>query len=466
MFDEQIFIKSLTVRPEDAKSFCESFKPEWLEDSRLQVVLQGLFDFVKKFNRPPDLATLRKCLEDSDKIAYENRLKPLCDDLEALDPEISMMLYVIDKAKQVSIIRSLQAMIGSPGFQKLEENFEGAEVLQYVSKWMNQFIGLTEDKTYDLKTAFQTLLTDRGYQDEDQRIQCGIEALDGWCGGGLRRKNLAIILAPTGAGKSATLTVIAHKIAAAEQKNVWFISNELPINEVSERFLSRVTGRDLTQIMDNPSVAYKGLKRYWDSGLDKRLMLTEINRECSTDEIEAEMEKTISLTGWKPDVIVLDFMERMKPNLSGYKRDQSWEFMGATARDLVRFAKRKNVLIWTAAQTNRGGLSATKIKMEHAQGATKHLQEAAAVITLNQDNSGGDNEEKKFGMHFTVEKLRHSRNHGQEVTLECDLSKMSISNVVRPKAEVPISSRGDGGEEKEYVDARMTKKSRKWKDKL
>lgn len=453
MFDEQIFIKALTVRPEDAKRFSASFKPEWLGDARIQMILEEMFSFIKELKVPPNLKTLRKVLEDKDHVAYNNRLKVVLDEIEAQDPDISMILYVMDKAKQVSIVRSFRSMIGSPGFLKIEDNLEGSEMLLYVQKWLNNFTGLTDDKTYDLKTAFETLIFEGEYLDDNQRIGCGLEVIDGWMDGGLRKKNLAVLLAPTGAGKSATLTIIAHKMASAEGKNVWFISNELPINEVAERFLSRVTGKELTKIMDNPSIAFKGLKRFWDSGLDKRLLLTEINKECTTDDIEADMEKYISLHGWKPDVIVLDYMERMRPNLSEYKRDQSWEFMGAIARDLVRFAKRKNILIWTAGQTNRAGMSATQLLMDHAQGSVKHLQEAAAVLTLQKEGDDGDDDEKKrVNLTFTVQKLRHSANKRQQVTLECDLGRMSISNIKATRTEAFVVEKKTDNETSEVKD--------------
>lgn len=462
MFDEQVFIRALTIRPEDAKRFLETFDPAWLGDARLQRILEELFNFTKKFSTPPNLETLRKSLEDIDKVGYENRLKAALDEIEEIDPDVSMQLYVLEQAKQVSIVRSLRALVGSPGFQKLEDNLEGNDLLQYMHKWLNTFISMKEDKTYDLKQAFEALISERGYLDEDIRIGCGIEAIDGWMNGGLRKKNLGIFLAPTGAGKSAVLTIIAHKIAAAEQKNVWFISNELPINEVSERFLSRVTGKHMHQIMDNPTLAYTGLKRYWESGLQNRLILTEVNRECSTDELEADMEKWISLKGWKPDVLILDYMERMKPNVSGFKRDQSWEYIGAVASDLVRFAKRKNLLIWTAAQTNRGGSTAKVVTLEHGQGSFKHFQEAAAVISIQQDKIGGTSEDKKIGITFRVQKLRHSANKKQAVTLECDLSKMSISNITANiEEEVPVTDRGDDDSGNKYESNSKKRRYRK-----
>ena len=154
--------------------------------------------------------------------------------------------------------------------------------------------------------------------------------------------------------------------------------------------------------------------------------LTEVNREISTDELESEMAKWVNLLGWKPDVLILDYMERMRPCDSGYRRDQIWDWIGAIARDLKRFAKRHNCLVWTAAQVNRSGLN-KKVEMglDMAQGSIKHLQESDCTIGMRQKHISQD----KIVMEFTSLKQRHSKMAHKPVYLECDLGRMSITNV-------------------------------------
>jgi hypothetical protein len=145
------------------------------------------------------------------------------------------------------------------------------------------------------------------------------------------------------------------------------------------------------------------------------------------------MMKWVNLIGWKPDVLVLDFIERMKPCDSGYSRDRVWDWIGAIARDLSRFAKRHNILVWTAAQTNRSGYAKEKGKqplgLDMAQGSVKHLQEAAAIIGMRQEAINDD----KIVMELADLKQRHSRRAHRSVYLECDLGKMSITNTVYDK---------------------------------
>jgi len=428
IFDEDIFVTSLTGRPEDAKKFSQIFRPQWLNRAEYQPILAEVYAFTKKNGEPPSLVTLHKIFKDKDSDAYELRYKDILEELQKVSADRSEQIYVLGQAKDVAISRSFLEMIKDQGFNQKQIDFDGPGMVKDVQSWLSQFANAGDDRTMDLQQAIEHLMDTADFNPINIRIPTNITVLDDWTGGGLRKKQLAVVIAPTGHGKSALLLVIGHKIAAIEEKNVWFITNELVLEEVTERALARITGTPVEEIMNDPGVAYKGLERHWTNNLNKRFVITEYNREISTDELEAELAKMANLHGWKPDVIVLDYMERMKPSLSGYKRDNEWGWMGAVAKDLVRLAKRHNMLIWTAAQTNRAGLSkGSDIDMTMAQASIRHLQEATAVIGMSQvDIPNSD----RVALKLVPLKMRQSRRAGRAVELECDLSKMSITNDV------------------------------------
>jgi hypothetical protein len=237
-------------------------------------------------------------------------------------------------------------------------------------------------------------------------------------------------MAPTGEGKSSMLVNMAHKMAAQEMRRVWLVTNELSLEEQTERVLSKISGVKVQEIIDDPGVAYTSeLDRKWREGLHDCLRLTEVNREVSVDDLESEMMKWVNLLGWKPEVLVLDFIERMKPCDTGYSRDRVWDWLGAISRDLSRFAKRHNILIWTAAQTNRSGFGRDPKKrdplsLEMAQGSVKHLQEASSIIGMRQQELP----DEKIVMELVDLKQRFAKRSKRSVFLEVDLSKMSITN--------------------------------------
>ena len=428
-FNEKAFMYALASRPEDAKKFATTFKPEWLHTTEYIPILAELYAFVRKHGEPPSVPTLHDIFKDKDEEAYHLRYKKALDSITDEIPDQSKVLYTLDQARETGVVRDFQEMANEQSFLKQQAELEGNNIIKVLHKFLTRHGDSVGDKTMDIKEAIDHLIDNHGFTPELKRIPCGIHIIDKWTGGGLRTKQLGIIMAPTGDGKSSMLVNMAHKMAANEtQSRVWVVTNELSIEEQTERMLSKITGMEVTKIIDDPGVAYTGLERHWRAGLHERIRLTEYNREVSVDDLESEMMKWSNLIGWKPDVLILDFIERMKPCERGYSRDRVWDWLGAISRDLSRLAKRHNILIWTAAQTNRSGYAKAKGKqplgLDMAQGSVQHLQEAAAIIAMRQVHLPGD----KIVMELADLKQRFSKRASKPVYLEVDLGRMSITN--------------------------------------
>jgi replicative DNA helicase len=434
-FDERTFLYALTARPEDARKFAVSFKPGWLHTTEYVPILAEIFAFVRKHGEQPSVPTLHEIFKDKDAEAYNLRYKDALNDIVTEIPDNSSMIYTLGQARDTGVVRDFQELNNSQTFLSKQADLKGSDILKTLHSFFNKHGDTSEDKSMDVREAIDYLVDNHGFSPELVRIPTGVHTIDQWCAGGLRTKQLGIIMAPTGDGKSTMLVVMAHLMATVESRKVWLVTNELSMEEQTERVLSRLTGEEVTKIIDDPSVGAVSplLEKQWKGGLQDRLRLTEVNREVSVDDIEAEMMKWVNLIGWKPDVLVLDFIERMKPCDSGYSRDRVWDWIGAIARDLSRFAKRHNILVWTAAQTNRSGYAKDKGKqplgLDMAQGSVKHLQEAAAIIGMRQEAINDD----KIVMELADLKQRHSRRAHRSVYLECDLGRMSITNTVYDK---------------------------------
>ncbi len=440
-FDEKAFLYALAARPEDAKRFAVTFKPEWLHTTEYIPILAELYAFTRKHGQQPSISTLHEIFKDKDEEAYNLRYKDVLNSITEEVPDQSKVLYTLDKAKETGVVRDFQELANDQSFLKQQAGLEGFNILKGLHKFLTRHGDTKGDRTMDLKEAIDHLIDNHGFTPELVRIPCGIHIIDKWTGGGLRTKQLGIIMAPTGDGKSSMLVNMAFNMSTTEQARVWVVTNELSIEEQTERILSRLTGKEVGKIIDDPGIAYTGLDRHWKSGLHDRMRITECNREVTTDDLEAEMAKWSNLIGWKPDVLILDFIERMRPNERGYSRDRPWDWLGAISVDLSRLAKRHNILIWTAAQTNRSGYAKAKgkqpLSLEMAQSSVKHLQEAAAIIAMRQVYLPGD----KIVLELADLKQRFSKRSAKSHFLEVDLGKMSITNEewVKPDAKEDTS---------------------------
>lgn len=423
-FNEKVFVWSLTARPEDCKAFAQKFKPEWLWDKTLSPVLAEVYDFMREHGVPPTIPALHDRFRDRDTEGYENRMRPILDDLQTINPDVSVQIHHLSSAANVAVIRSLQEMMQDNDFLVKQTENEGQLLIQDVNRWVQQHTAISGDVTRDLDEAVSYLMTDTEFDRGVTNIATGLDCIDEWCGTGLRPGQLGIVLAPTGHGKSVFLSMIARRIAM--EHPVWMVSNELTIAEITERFLAGLLDTNISTIIRDPLSVRKQWEDNWKGHLANRLWISEYNRDVSADDLEAAMLQRANITGVKPRVMCLDFMERMKPNdAASFKKDASWNWIGAIATDLVRLAKRHKMLIWTAAQTNRSGLNSKDIELEQTQGSIKHLQEASAVISMLK--VPGEN--KASSMKFKPIKMRSSKGDYAPKWVKADLAKMKILNV-------------------------------------
>jgi replicative DNA helicase len=404
------------------------FRPEWLNNPELIPIIDTIYSFTKEHGTPPNLPVLHSIFEKDNPEAYKTRFRPALNRIAELAPTPPEILYTLSQVRDVAVVRSFQDVASNQAFMESQADYNGKNMLRALSSWLNKFSSVSDEETLDIKSAIRKLVERQGLDNKQVRIPVGIKVFDEWTNGGLRTQNLGIIMAPSGAGKSALLMNMAYR-AANSLTDTWFITNELTMTEQSERFLSRMTGKQLELIENDPVIGYKGLDHYWSFGFDSHLFITALNKEVDAADLEAIMDRQSNLLGWKPKLIVLDFMERLKPIDSGYNRDNTSMWLGAVAKDLLRMAKRHNQLIWTAAQTNRSGLNADQMDSEMLQGSIRHLQECSALIAARQVFLGmKDMEEERIGLEFFDLKARSAKRHSKSRVVEVNLSTMLITN--------------------------------------
>ena len=459
MFSEETFIYSLMNRTEDCKLFSTLFSPAWLQTAELRPILEEVYEFNKKYGIPPSMSALRKSIEDKDPGMYKSRYKRTIDSIDNITPkpELADMVLALETAKEVAITWSLRELVSSPVFQALGDKNQGHAQMQQILAWVRHFQQSGEELEMNLQEAVKYLQTQKGWHNSDMNIGCGIGVIDRMLGGGLRPKNLGIILAPTGGGKSFCLTVIAKKIASVEEKNVFLITNELSMEETTERLITSLTStklEDLTSLREeddsnsNVNQQIAQLNKHWEYKLHERLRICEVRKEISTDDIEAMLSKQKALYGWNAEVLVIDYMERMKPTVTGLRRADTWTWYGAIAKDLCRLSKKSGLVIWTAAQTNRSGQKAENVlDLTTAQGSIQHAQEAAAVIAVRlMDKPDGS---KGQMMGFTCLKARHAKRFMKEICFEVDVNKMIITDNEIKRITHSIKKRDKKKEEEE-----------------
>jgi replicative DNA helicase len=439
-FNEQAFIAGLTNRDQDARDMKKLYDPTWLKDAELKPVLSALFEYMDTQASTPTLKVLHEYMEDKDKAKYDARWRTTLTQLEHCDEK--QQLYAIKRAREAAASYSLHYLIHEQRFQKMVDEGQADPLKAELSGWLAKHTESADEGLFTIQEAFEKLVDDHPWQGKGSKIMTGIKPLDKWTKGGLRAPDFGICMAPTGHGKSAILMNIALHAAWIENQNVLFITNEMPVNQQTERFLARMqdpygvdsrTGKPLfytlDEIMDDPGIAYKKLAGY-QKRLQEKLVIYSAGLGQTATGIDEVCKRVRNERGVWPDMIVIDYIERMNTDVR-MNMEKSWTYFGQIAKELNWLAKRRNAIVWTAIQTNRGGLNnQVDLSMEVAQGSIQHFQEStfSFAVRRRQVQEREDMPPEKC-LEFFELKQRHGSMEDRKMIVKTDLSRMYISDI-------------------------------------
>lgn len=435
-FDEHALVAAMCEREQDARDVKKVFDPDWLTDAELKPILKAIYEYMDTQSTIPSIRSLSQYMKTKDQAKFNARWRTTIAQLKGYDVKTQMLN--VGLAKDAAAACALQHIILNQRFQKLMDEGNAEGIKSEISRWLALHSASEDEGLFSIQEAFDKLMDDHPWQGKQPKIGTGIKPVDEWSGG-LRPPQMGIFMAPTGHGKSSLLMNVARHAAAIESRTVLFITNELTVNEQTERFLVRMqhpkpdptTGKmvfvPLTTIQDDPGTAYKRLEGY-QKELDKHLYIYSANLGQTVDGIEEVMQRVRNERGKWPDMVVIDYLERMSTVVK-MDRGKTWTYYGQVAKEMVGLAKRRHCVIWTAIQTNRSGMnSKVEMSMEVGQGSVQHFQESSLAIGVRKVQVTVANNEQKTGMEFTEMKARHGAMEGRKMIVEVDLSRMWISD--------------------------------------
>lgn len=205
-------------------------------------------------------------------------------------------------------------------------------------------------------------------------VSTGWERIDDIVKGGLGKNELGVVIAPTGAGKSMVLVHLAAE-ALKKGKTVVYYTLELKDTVVGGRFDSALTKVPLNDLLDQQDLIMDMIK-----DVEGTLIIKEYpTKSASVQTIRGHVDRLIK-KGMKPDMILVDYADLLRPTRStGEKRHELEE----TYESLRALAQIYEMPVWTASQTNRGGLNAEVITMEAISEAFNKCFVADFIFSLS-----------------------------------------------------------------------------------
>jgi|TARA_R110000822_G_scaffold75978_2_gene182746 replicative DNA helicase len=241
-------------------------------------------------------------------------------------------------------------------------------------------------------------------QETKEKFKTLLPSLNQSLEGGLGAKELAMVVAPPGVGKS--LWLVNQSVQSMiDGKKVLYVSLEMSEDKIAQRFdsvMSLVSQRKIKESSSQLKIKER-IKIFQDNFEGSRLIIKEFpTGTVSVNSIRALLIQLRNYEDFIPDVIVVDYLELLRPIRENQHEYQAQQRISEELRGL---AMEMNILMWTATQTNRLGRSVRIITDAELGDSYGKIRTCDFAISLNQT----DEEFEEGLMRAYVIKSRNGR---------------------------------------------------------
>jgi replicative DNA helicase len=228
---------------------------------------------------------------------------------------------------------------------------------------------------------------------------------------GLERGMMGMFLASTGRGKSIALKHCSYAAAMLGMK-VAFFSLELPEEMLLDRMDSMVSAVPIMDVLNEHNKVREEIKFVAEqvalpNGFGE-IIFQELPPLCNAVSISNELNKLEKRYNFKPDIIIVDYMDLM----SSVKRfkEGGWREQQEVARELRALTVKQKSVLWTASQANRGAVNIVEEGgvVSDAESAESYSKQSVAdfIVSLNQTKAEKSLPYDPKPMHLFVVKNR------------------------------------------------------------
>lgn len=238
-------------------------------------------------------------------------------------------------------------------------------------------VDLGLDYFKDFKERYSRELQER----DNEKFTTGVEAFDDALEGGLGKKELGMIYAPPGVGKSLWLV----KIGSAnllQDKRVLYFTMEMAEDRIAGRFDSVLTMIPHSERISRFSTLQSRLEEIQKLRGDNLVIKEFPTGQASVSTLRSYLVSLKNFRGWVPDLILLDYADLMQPDhgkgLELWQRQQRIyeEVRGLASED-------PSYCIFTASQANRQSRSVPIITENELGDSFGKLRVVDAAWSIN-----------------------------------------------------------------------------------
>ena len=300
------------------------------------------------------------------------------------------VVEVKDKAirffKQQNLIKVANKILDIAGKGDLERFEECQKLLDDAA-----IVGQEDDFGFSIYDMVDKALAN----DYTVSIPTGIKQLDEVLGGGLDKGKLGLLIAPAGFGKTSFTTAIDAYAAAykCDMNNhqgfkvlqIYFEDDDV---DITRKHFSKITQTEARHMKRLDAATRDDIETMLNNFPDKDLLRKNLRLKHfktgtkSASDIEIFVKRLIN-SGFKPDVISIDYFECLAPERGGYSSDTEWTREGVTMRKLENMAHDLDCAIWIPTQGTKDSMNSPEVvRMDQASGSAKKVHVAQLILSI------------------------------------------------------------------------------------
>lgn len=212
-------------------------------------------------------------------------------------------------------------------------------------------------------------------------IPTGFSPMDVVVGGGIPRGSLALVLGGSGFGKSAFMTQIAMQ-ASYQGYRTAFVTLELNADSVMARMDAYNTQIPMDTLPLQGGICTKKLANIYSQENPAQAFVKYYpTKSIDLNHIEVFLDQLRMEQGITLDLLVVDYFDLLK--MVGIYKNK-WEALEENCEILRGLAGKHDMVIWTAGQTRRDGISKELVGMDDISASFGKVFPLDVMITMSQ----------------------------------------------------------------------------------
>ena len=360
-------------------------KSDYFEFPSHQKMYQVIKGHYEKYNQlPGDDVLIEQVKEAKSSNELLSDYKEELSSINSLDTSaISSEDYYLDLVDEFAKEQSLKEAILNSVEHLKQKNFSAIseEVREALLVGRQQDLGV--DYFDDVQSRWDRLNNEKTSNDFRTPFASLNEALDG----GLARKELAMVVAPPGVGKSLFLANQAAR-SVLDGKNVLYVSLEMSEDKVAQRLDSIFTRIKQVELQHRVDTLEERLGTIANQvGKLGGLHIKEFPTKRQTvTGLRAYLNQLRNYKNFEPDVLIIDYLELLGTDESM----PEYQAQERLAQELRGMSSEYNLLVWTATQTNREGKKVDIITDSELADSYGKMRVCDLVFSVNQTENEFD----------------------------------------------------------------------------